>query len=334
MTKLLSRILIPIGLLVVYYFPFFAGVPSKLGFSKSAASESLNHASEEESYTEAQVNEILERAETTRIKRLAYEKAESLRIKKSKTAPIAVEIDQVSLYLSESEWQISIFQLDFKIFDLRCKTTELERPAIQITELYNVNLLPEVLVSCPEIGPKIRYLHQIAFYNSVSKKWESIKSSLYSTLTVLPSSKNETKSILYSVDPKFLGVFSDTKSSRPMKLYWEFTGTDLENVTKTAEGLFYLKKEKEEMEKSLSGILESPNGFFPAYIAIKTILGEKPDGWYKMLRGYDQKSTIGLRTYLCPPASKNDCKIPRDAYPEALKTFLESGGYFKIQGRI
>ncbi len=328
MTKLLSRILFPLGMLIVYYFPFFSGVPSKLGLFKSAASEPLNQSSEEESYTEAQVNEILERVETTRIKRLAYEKVKSLRLEKSHSAPIAVEIDQVSLYVSESEWQISIFQLDFRIFDLRCKTTELERPSIQITELYNVNLLPEVLVSCPEIGPKIRYLHQIAFYNSVSKKWESIKASLDSPLTILPSSKSENKSILYSVDPKFLGVFSDTKSSRPMKAYWEFTGTDLENVTKTAEGLFYLKKEKEEMEKSLFRTLESPNGFFPAYIAVKTMLGEKPDGWYKMLRGYDQKSTIGLRTYLCPPASMNDCKIPRDAYPEALKTFLESGGYF------
>jgi hypothetical protein len=327
MTKLSSSLLLPVGFLIVYYFPFYAKLLSNLGFSKSAASEPLNQASEEESYTEAQVNEILERVETTRIKRLASEKAESLRQKKSHSAPIAVEIDQVSLYLSESEWQISIFQLDFKIFDLRCKTTELERPSIQITELYNVNLLPEVLVSCPEIGPKIRYLHQIAFYNSVSKKWESIKASLDSPLTILPSSKDEKKSILYSVDPNFLGVFSDTKSSRPMRAYWEFTGTDLENVTKTAEGLFYLKKEKEEMEKLLTGTLESPNGFFPAYIAVKTMLGEKTDGWYKMLRGYDQKSKIGLRTYLCPPASKSDCKIPRDAYPEALKAFLESGGY-------
>ena len=327
MTKLSRSLLFPVGFLIVYYFPFYAKLLSNLGFSKSAASETLTQAPEEESYTESQVNEILERVETTRIKRLAFEKAESLRLKKSHSAPIAVEIDQVSLYLSESEWQISIFQLDFKIFDLRCKTTESERPSIQITELYNVNLLPEVLVTCPEIGNRIGYLHQIAFYNSVSKKWESIKMSLDSTLTVLPSRKNEKKSILYSVDPKFLGAFSDPKASIPMKFYWEFTGTELENVTTNEEGLFYLKKDKEDMERSLTGTLESPNGFFPAYIAIKTLLGQKSDGWYKMLRAYDQKSTVGLRTYICPPPSKSDCKVPRDAYPEALKAFLESGGY-------
>ena len=70
-----------------------------------------------------------------------------------------------------------------------------------------------------------------------------------------------------------------SRNLAPRQSYWEFTVTELENITKTEEGIFHLKKEKVEMEKSLSGILESPNGFLPAYIAVKTLLGEKSDGW-------------------------------------------------------
>jgi hypothetical protein len=115
-----------------------------------------------------------------------------------------------------------------------------------------------------------------------------------------------------------------------MKRFWKFTTSGLFEITKLPDGLPYLKQEKTRLDRELQDFLMSPNGFFPAYVAVKTLLGEKTDAWYKMLKGYNESSTIGLSESKCLSDLVNDCPNNtnhKKTYPEALKKFLEEAGY-------
>jgi hypothetical protein len=198
---------------------------------------------------------------------------------------------------------------------------------IQFAELDPENNLPEVLVSTSSGGVHCCYL-TMAFYSD-GNSWVSASEArvMDGAASLAQDVNHDGKAEVAERDTEFLYVFASYAGSFSPSRLFQLSRGEWADVTQDKSFRSFHQVSDATYRGYCGKTVQKEdevNGFWAGYVARETLAGRRQRAWNIMLKCYDKKSNWGL----CGTPGDADCTERVQEFPEALRDFLKSRGYW------